>query len=247
MSDKGTVLVTGASSGLGDQFCRTLAANGYTVIAAARRKDRLESLCNDISEAGGVAHPLAMDVSDVENFAIALDEAEAMAGPITCLINNAGTSVSKFATDMTPEDFDAVMGLNLRAPYFLSTEMARRWIARDTGGRIVNIGSLSDSRAMPGHTVYGTSKAAIARLTQQMAREWINKGINVNALAPGYIRTELNAPYFDSPNGQAVIAQFPRRRVGEPADLDKAILYLCDPDQRFLTGQVLHLDDGQGL
>ncbi len=241
------VLVTGASSGLGDQFCRTLAANGYTVIAAARRKDRLESLCNDISEAGGVAHPLAMDVSDVENFAIALDEAEAMAGPITCLINNAGTSVSKFATDMTPEDFDAVMGLNLRAPYFLSTELARRWIARDTGGRIVNIGSLSDSRAMPGHTVYGTSKAAIARLTQQMAREWINKGINVNALAPGYIRTELNAPYFDSPNGQAVIAQFPRRRVGEPADLDKAILYLCDPDQRFLTGQVLHLDDGQGL
>lgn len=247
MSDKGTVLVTGASSGLGDQFCRTLAANGYTVIAAARRKDRLESLCNDISEAGGVAHPLAMDVSDVENFAIALDEAEAMAGPITCLINNAGTSVSKFATDMTPEDFDAVMGLNLRGPYFLSTELARRWIARDTGGRIVNIGSLSDSRAMPGHTVYGTSKAAIARLTQQMAREWINKGINVNALAPGYIRTELNAPYFDSPNGQAVIAQFPRRRVGEPADLDKAILYLCDPDQRFLTGQVLHLDDGQGL
>ena len=241
------VLVTGASSGLGDQFCRTLAANGYTVIAAARRKDRLESLCNDISEAGGVAHPLAMDVSDVENFAIALDEAEAMAGPITCLINNAGTSVSKFATDMTPEDFDAVMGLNLRGPYFLSTELARRWIARDTVGRIVNIGSLSDSRAMPGHTVYGTSKAAIARLTQQMAREWINKGINVNALAPGYIRTELNAPYFDSPNGQAVIAQFPRRRVGEPADLDKAILYLCDPDQRFLTGQVLHLDDGQGL
>lgn len=241
------VLVSGASSGLGDQFCRTLAANGYTVIAAARRKDRLESLCNDISEAGGVAHPLAMDVSDVENFAIALDEAEAMAGPITCLINNAGTSVSKFATDMTPEDFDAVMGLNLRGPYFLSTELARRWIARDTGGRIVNIGSLSDSRAMPGHTVYGTSKAAIARLTQQMAREWINKGINVNALAPGYIRTELNAPYFDSPNGQAVIAQFPRRRVGEPADLDKAILYLCDPDQRFLTGQVLHLDDGQGL
>ena len=241
------VLVTGASSGLGDQFCRTLAANGYTVIAAARRKDRLESLCNDISEAGGVAHPLAMDVSDVENFAIALDEAEAMAGPITCLINNAGTSVSKFATDMTPEDFDAVMGLNLRGPYFLSTELARRWIARDTVGRIVNIGSLSDSRAMPGHTVYGTSKAAIARLTQQMAREWINKGITVNALAPGYIRTELNAPYFDSPNGQAVIAQFPRRRVGEPADLDKAILYLCDPDQRFLTGQVLHLDDGQGL
>jgi 3-oxoacyl-[acyl-carrier protein] reductase len=247
MSDKGTVLVTGASSGLGDQFCRTLAADGYTVIAAARRKHRLEALCSDITANGGTACALAMDVSDVESSAVAIDEAEAMAGPITCLVNNAGTSVSKFATEMTPEDFDFVMGLNLRGPYFLSTELARRWIARDSGGRIVNIGSLSDSHAMPGHTVYGTSKAAIARLTQQMAREWINKGNNVNALAPGYIRTDLNAPYFDSPKGQAVIAQFPRRRVGEPADLDKAILYLCDPDQRFLTGQVLHLDDGQGL
>ena len=100
---------------------------------------------------------------------------------------------------------------------------------------------------MPVPTVYGTSKAAIARLTQQLAREWINQGINVNALAPGYIRTDLNAPFFDSEKGQALAAQFPRRRVGEPADLDKAILYLCDPDQRFLTGQVLHLDDGQGL
>lgn len=247
MSDMGTVLVTGASSGLGDQFCRTLAKAGYTVVAAARRKDRLETLCSEIIADGGTACALAMDVSDVESFAIAIDEAEAMAGPITCLVNNAGTSVSRFATDMTPEDFDFVMGLNLRGPYFLSTELARRWIARGSEGRIVNIGSLSDQRALPGHTVYGTSKAAIARLTQQLAREWINKGINVNALAPGYIKTDLNAPYFDSPKGQAVAASFPRRRVGVPADLDKAILYLCDPDQPFLTGQVLHLDDGQGL
>lgn len=247
MSDKGTVLITGASSGLGDQFCRVLAAAGYTVVAAARRKDRLETLCSEIVASGGAACALAMDVSDVDSFAIAVDEAEAMAGPITCLINNAGTSVSKFATDMTPEDFDLVMGLNLRGPYFLSTELARRWIDRGTGGRIVNIGSLSDTKAIPGHTVYGTSKAAIGRLTQQMAREWINKGINVNALAPGYIKTDLNAPFFDSPPGQALAAAFPRKRVGKPSDLDQAILYLCDPDQEFLTGQVLHLDDGQGL
>jgi len=247
VSKTGTILVTGASSGLGDQFCRTLAANGYRIVAAARRISRLDALCNDIRDRGGEAHPLAMDVSDVSGFPAAIDEAETAAGPISCLINNAGTSVSKLATDMTPEDFDYVMGLNLRGPYFLSTELGRRWIARGTQGRIVNIGSLSDSRAMPGHTVYGTSKAAIARLTQQLAREWINQGINVNALAPGYIRTDLNAPFFDSEKGQALAAQFPRHRVGEPADLDKAILYLCDPDQRFLTGQVLHLDDGQGL
>ena len=184
MSKTGTILVTGASSGLGDQFCRTLAANGYRIVAAARRISRLEALCNDIRDAGGEAYPLAMDVSDVSGFAAAIDEAETAAGPISCLINNAGTSVSKLATDMTPEDFDYVMGLNLRGPYFLSTELGRRWVARGTQGRIVNIGSLSDSRAMPGHTVYGTSKAAIARLTQQLAREWINQGYQCECARP---------------------------------------------------------------
>lgn len=242
-----TVLVTGASSGLGERFCRTLAADGYRVVAAARRMDRLETLCNEIRASGGEAFPLAMDAADVGSFAAAVDEAETLAGHIGCLINNAGTSTNKFATDTTPEDFDLVMGLNLRGPYFLSTEFARRWIARKSGGRIVNIGSLSDSRAIPGHTVYGTSKAAIARMSQLMAREWANIGINVNVLAPGYIRTELNTSFFDSSKGQALAASFPRKRVGEPADLDKAILYLCDPEQRFLTGQVLRLDDGQGL
>ncbi|MBY6211702.1 SDR family NAD(P)-dependent oxidoreductase [Microbulbifer agarilyticus] len=247
MSNNKTVLVTGGSSGLGAQFCRTLAANGYTVVAAARRLEQLQTLCAEIEAAGGKAYPLELDVTDLGALAGAIDKAEAVVGPITCLVNNAGSSVSKKAVDMTPEDFDFVVDLNLKAPYFLCTEFARRWIANGIQGRIVNVGSVSDRKAMPGHTVYGTTKAAIARLTQQFAREWINKGICVNALAPGYIRTELNAEYFDSPAGQAVTAFMPRRRVGKPSDLDKAILYLCEPDQDFLTGQVLALDDGQCL
>lgn len=257
MSGNKTVLVTGASSGLGAQFCRALASNGFTVIAAARRLNKLEALCSEINNAGGKAYALALDVTDIKSFPEAIDQAEKMAGPIHCLVNNAGSSISKKAIEMTVEDFDSVIDLNLKGPYFLSTEMARRWMANGSGSssgtdsatnaRIVNIGSVSDRKAMPGHTVYGSTKSAIARLTQQFAREWINKGICVNTLAPGYIKTDLNAEYFDSPPGQAVTAMMPRKRIGTPSDLDKAIVYLCQPDQDFLTGQTLALDDGQCL
>lgn len=247
MSENKTVLVTGASSGLGAQFCRALAADGFTVVAAARRLEKLETLCHEINETGGNAYAVALDVTDLKSFASVIDEAEKKAGPIHCLINNAGSSISKNAVEMTPEDFDFVVDLNLKGPYFLCTEMARRWITNGIKGRIVNIGSVSDRKAMPGHTVYGTTKSAIARLTQQFAREWVNKGICVNTLAPGYIKTELNAEYFDSPAGQMMTAKMPRKRVGIPADLDKAIIYLCQPDQEFLTGQTLALDDGQCL
>ncbi|WP_163930938.1 SDR family NAD(P)-dependent oxidoreductase [Paraferrimonas sp. SM1919] len=246
MSELKTVLVTGASSGLGAQFCRALAKDGFTVVAAARRKEKLISLCEEITAAGGKAFPLALDVTDFTSFGSKIDEAESLAGPINCLVNNAGSSVSKRATDMTVEDFDFVVDLNLKAPYFLSTEMARRWIGSKMKGRIVNVGSISDRKTMPGHTVYGTTKSAIARLSQQFAREWVNQGICVNTLAPGYIKTELNAEYFDSPAGQQVAAFMPRKRVGKPSDLDQAIVYLCQ-DQEFLTGQTIALDDGQSL
>ena len=247
MSENKTVLVTGASSGLGAQFCRALSADGFTVIAAARRLDKLEALSAEINDAGGKAYAVALDVTDFDSFASAVDKAEELAGPIHCLVNNAGSSISKKAVDMTPEDFDFVTNLNLKGPYFLCTEMARRWIANGVKGRIVNIGSVSDRKTIPGHTVYGTTKSAIARLSQQFAREWINKGICVNTLAPGYIKTELNEAYFDTPPGQALANMMPRKRVGVPSDLDKAIVYLCQPEQDFLTGQTLALDDGQCL
>jgi len=247
MRTKDVVLITGASSGLGRQFCHALAKEGYSVIAAARRRALLERLCDEIARSGGTAQPLVLDVMDIPAVSEVLDRAEADVGQITCLVNNAGGAISKKAVDMTPQDFDDVMGLNLKAPYFLCTELARRWMARGTKGRIVNVGSISDRKAIPGHTVYGTSKAAIARMTQQLAREWITKGICVNALAPGYIRTDINAEFFDSDRGRALAASFPRKRVGRPEDLDKAIVYLCAPDQGFLTGQVLALDDGQSL
>ena len=247
MNNKKTALVTGASSGLGKQFCRALANDGYTIVAAARRKEQLDTLVAELNAQGTTAISLVLDVTDIESFAEAIDLAEEQVGPIHCLVNNAGSSISKKAVDMSPEDFDFVVNLNLKGPYFLCTEMARRWINAGIKGRIVNIGSVSDRKAIPGHTVYGTTKAAIKRLTEQFAREWINKGISVNALAPGYIRTELNSAYFDTPPGQALMNTMPRKRVGVPSDLDQAIVYLCQPNQAFLTGQTIVLDDGQSL
>lgn len=246
MTDK-TVLVTGASSGLGAQFCRALAGAGWRVVAAARREDRLTALCDDIAAADGTAFPLALDVADVAGFAGAIDRAEELAGPLTCLVNNAGLSVAKRATDLTPEDYTTIMDVNLRAPFFLATEVARRWLARKQPGRVVNISSLSDTKTMPMLSLYGASKAGLSQMTRMLAREWASAGIAVNALAPGYLRTEINSDFFDSETGLGLIATFPRRRIGDPADLDAAILYLCDPGQRYLTGQVLHVDDGQGL
>ncbi|MDT0596465.1 SDR family NAD(P)-dependent oxidoreductase [Glaciecola petra] len=248
INENKTVLVTGASSGLGSQFCRALSKDGYKVVAAARRLEKLRELCADINKHGGEAVPLELDVTDFESYSLAIDAAEAQVGMVHCLVNNAGSSISKKATEMTVKDFDFIMDLNLKAPYFLSTELARRWIANGVKGRIVNVGSVSDRKAMPGHTVYGTSKAAIARLSQQLAREWVNQGINVNTLAPGYIKTDLNEKYFDSPAGLDVINKLmPRKRIGTSEVLDKAIVYLCSPDQEYLTGQTLALEDGQTL
>ena len=247
MNESKTVLVTGASSGLGAQYCRALAAEGFTVIATARRIKKLKELCSEINSSGGTAHALKLDVMDFSSFASVINEAEKLAGTIHCLVNNAGIAIGKKAVDTTPEEFDYVIDLNLKGPYFLCTEMARRWIANGIKGRIVNIGSIADRKASPGLTVYGTTKSAIARLSQQFAREWINEGICVNTLAPGYIKTESNKAYYDTLHGQALVAKMPRKSVGIPSDLDKAILYLCQPDQDYLTGQTLTLDDGQCL
>jgi 3-oxoacyl-[acyl-carrier protein] reductase len=245
--DQQVAVVTGASSGLGAQFARVLAAKGVRVALVARRIDRLTSLKAEIDAAGGKAMSLALDVTKVESFDDALSAVEAELGPVTLLINNAGQNVMARATDIQPSQFDDVLNLNLRSPFFLATACARRWIANGIMGRIVNISSGSAYRTVPAITPYAVSKAALNHLTACLAREWARYEIAVNGLAPGYVRTEINEWLWDTPNGQKLLDAFPRRRVGEPADLDAALLLLADPTQRFITGQTLVVDDGQVL
>jgi NAD(P)-dependent dehydrogenase (short-subunit alcohol dehydrogenase family) len=238
-----TAFVTGGTSGLGVHFAKILAENGARVAVAGRRADRLKDVAAGIK--GALAVPL--DVTDAARIPKALDEAEAALGPIDILVNNAGMSVQGFATEFKAEDFDRVMSTNVRGPFLLATEVARRMIARKAEGRIVNIASIGAVRVLPGLTAYCTSKAALAMMTQSLAREWARYGIAVNALCPGYIETELNDFWFQSEHGAAQVRTFPRKRLMQEGDLDGMILLLASDGAKAITGSVLVVDEGQSL
>ena len=237
--------VTGATSGLGRHFARVLARSGAAVALAGRRRDRLESAKAEIEKAGGRAAAIVVDVTDAAALAPALDAAEEALGPISILVNNAGLNVQSRAVDLDTADFDRLMSTNLRAPFLLATEMGRRMIARGRGGRIVNIGSIGTFRPLSGLAAYCMSKAAIGMMTQSLGREWARYEINVNALCPGYVPTELNSEWFAGEAGRKLVASFPRRRLMAESDLDDALLFLASG--RAVTGTLLTVDDGQSL
>src|SRR5947209_5621443 len=187
-----TILVTGASQGLGRQFARVLAAQGAAVALAARQTAKLKSLEDEIRGRGGRAAAVQMDVTETASIATAIDRAEAALGPVSVLINNAGIAVEKLAVDQTEADWDAVIDANLKGAYFAATEMARRMIARKQEGNIVNIASVLGTGVMKFLSPYSISKAGIVQATKVMALELAPSRIRVNALAPGYIDTEMN-------------------------------------------------------
>jgi len=248
-------LVTGASSGLGAQFARTLGQAGAAVVLAARRVERLKTLRAEIEAAGGDAHVVALDVTDPRSIKAAVAHAETEMGAIDILINNAGVANTQHLTEVTPEDYDFVMNTNARGAFFVAQEVAKRMIARAkgtapgtyTGGRIVNIASVAGLRVGSRIGVYSVSKAALVHMTRAMALEWGRYGINVNALCPGYIDTEINHHQWQSEGGQKLIASLPRKRVGEAKDLDTALVMLCANESRFINGAVLTADDGHAL
>jgi NAD(P)-dependent dehydrogenase (short-subunit alcohol dehydrogenase family) len=240
-------LVTGATSGLGRHFANLLAAAGAAVALCGRRTDRLTAVKAEIEAAGGKAAAIPLDVTDAAAIAPALDAAEAALGGIDILINNAGLSVFGLSLELTATDFDRVIATNLRAPFLLATAVARRMIAAKREGRIVNVASIGAFRVLPGVTPYCTSKAGLAMMTQCLAREWARKGINVNALCPGYVETELNDEWFASDKGKKQIEGFPRKRLARESDLDGMLLLLCSDAARTITGSLLTVDDGQAL
>ena len=244
--------VTGASSGLGAQFARTLAEAGAAVVLASRRVERLKTLRAEIEGFGGDAHVVSLDVTDNDSIRSAVAHAETECGPIDILVNNSGVSTTQKLTDVTPEDYDYVMDTNTRGAFFVAQEVGKRMIARSkgaapgtwTGGRIVNIASTAGLRVLGQIGVYCMSKAAVVHMTRSMALEWGRYGINVNAICPGYIDTEINHHQWDTEQGQKLIAMLPRKRVGQPRDLDAVLMMLCANESHFVNGAVIQADDG---
>jgi len=238
-----TALVTGASSGLGARFATVLAAAGATVILTARRKDALDALANQLRAGGGRAETRQLDVTDSASVRAVV---EATPG-IDILVNNAGISIEKLVTDVTEADYDAVMDTNLKGAWLMAQAVGRQMIARQQGGKIVNISSVLGQMVLSRLSVYAMAKAGVNQMTKALALEWARHDIQVNAIAPGYIKTEINRAFFDTDVGKKMIDRMLRKRVGEPEDLDAALLLLSGPGSRFITGSLLTVDDGQVL
>lgn len=242
-------LVTGASSGLGARFAKILAEAGAQVVLAARRVERLKELRAEIESNGGAAHLVALDVTDHASIKSAIAHAETEAGPIDILINNSGVSSTQRLVDVTPEDYRQVMDTNLQGAFFVAQEAAKRMILRAKGDptrqhRIINIASVAGLRVLSQIGVYCMSKAGVVQMTKAMALEWGRHGINVNAICPGYIETEINREYFQSEGGQKLIDMLPRKRIGHPEDLDGLLLLLSADESRFINGAIITADDG---
>ena len=246
--------VSGASSGLGAQFARTLSRAGAAVVLAARRVERLKTLRAEIESMGGDAHVVALDVTDHDSIKSAVAHAETEVGTIDILVNNSGVSTTQRLVDVTLDDYDYMMGTNTRGAFFLAQEVAKRMIARSrgaapgtfTGGRIVNVASMAGLKVLSQIGVYAMSKAAVIHMTRAMALEWGKFGINANALCPGYIDTEINHHHWQTEAGQKLVNMMPRKRVGQPRDLDAALMMLCANESHFINGAVLSADDGFG-
>jgi NAD(P)-dependent dehydrogenase (short-subunit alcohol dehydrogenase family) len=237
-------LVTGASSGIGEHFAHTLARNGARVILAARRVERLEAVATEIRAGGRQAASLRLDVSSIASISKAVKEAEGIFGPIDILVNNSGLAIGKPAIEQTEEDWDRVLDTNSRGAFFMATCCARRMIEAKRPGSIINIASILGLRQAGMVAPYAASKAALIQLTKTLALELARHDIRVNAIAPGYIESDLNREWFASEPGQALVRRIPQRRLGAVTDLDGALLLLASEAARYMTGSVIVVDGG---
>jgi NAD(P)-dependent dehydrogenase (short-subunit alcohol dehydrogenase family) len=237
-------LVTGASSGLGVHFAKTLAEAGASVIVAARRADRLASLQAELCTDGARAHAVDLDVQSAGSISAAFDSAEKALGPIDVLVNNAGISIVKPALDMPEKDWDSVVDTNLRGAWLMAQTAAKRWVSARRPGSIVNIASILGLRTIGQVAPYNASKAGLIHLTRALAMEWARYQIRVNAICPGYIETEMNGDFWKTPGGQRLIERIPQRRIGQPEHLDGALLLLASEAGAFMTGSVVTVDGG---
>ncbi len=238
-------LVTGATSGLGRRFARVLAAAGAAVAVAGRRTERLDEVAREIEAAGGRAVGVRLDMTDTDSILGAVAQAEEALGTVTILVNNAGIPDAQRAHKMSVELIDNVFGTNLRGPFVLACEVARRLIAAELPGRMVNISSVGAfNYGGNGAALYSITKAGINRMTECLAVEWARYNINVNGIAPGAFSSEMMDGMLERMGD--ITQHFPRKRLGDPAQLDSTLLYLVAPSSEFVTGTVIKVDDGQG-
>lgn len=237
-------LVTGASGGLGKHFAETLAAAGARVAVGARRADKVADVVAGIEEAGGTALAVDLDVTDRSSITSAFDTIEQTWGPVSVCVNNAGISGRETALETTDENWDAVFDTNLKGAWIVSQEMAKRLVVANQGGAIINIASILGERVMPGVLTYSVTKAAIVQMTKALALEWARHNIRVNAIAPGYVETDLNRGLLQSEMGQKIIQRIPQRRTGELQDLDGPLLLLASDASSFMTGAIVPVDGG---
>ena len=243
---KGRVaLVTGASSGLGQQFARALADNGAAVALVARRVERLDAFRAELEKSGAKALAIAADVTDRGAMLRAFDAAEKAFGTVTILVNNAGIAHGGRATEMPPEEWRRVLATNLDAVFAWAQEGARRMLAEKKQGAIVNIASVLGLMVAKGAVAYATAKAGVVQLTKALAVELAFRGVRVNAIAPGWFVTEMNDTYLNSEKGTALKREIPMGRFGNKGDLDGALLLLVSDAGAYMTGATLVVDGGQ--
>ncbi|MCP4039309.1 MAG: SDR family NAD(P)-dependent oxidoreductase [bacterium] len=238
-------LVTGTTSGLGWRFATVLAKAGAKVALTGRRTERLDELAGAIRADGGECASFRLDMTDMENVIRVVGQAEEALGTVTILVNNAGVPDAQRAHKMDQALIDAVFDTNLRGPYVLSCEVARRLIAAKSPGRMVNISSVGGfNYGGEGAALYSITKAGIARMSEVLAVEWARFNINVNCIAPGAFSSEMMDGMLERMGD--FTQSFPRQRLCDPAQLDSTLLYLCAPASECVTGTIIKVDDGQG-
>ncbi len=240
-------LVTGASRGLGRHFATTLAAAGARVVVASRRKDLLDGLAQEIEDTGGKAFAVTLDQTDSASVATAVEQVEAGFGPIEILINNAGIAVDKPIFETTEADWDSVLDTNLKGAWLMAREVARRMADAKRGGCIVNIASILGLTATPRVHGYAAAKAGLIHLTRTLAVELARHKIRVNAIAPGYVVTDINRGLLEGEVGAKLVKRVPMRRFAALADLDGPLLLLASAAGGYMTGSIVTVDGGMSL